>query len=266
MPSPFELASAIAPSGAGQFAAEIPPGWDQGRGAFGGLVLGLLARAMEESEPDKSRALRTLIGDICGPVLPGQIKLSVRTNRRGNNQSNLEVHLEQAGEILALGSAVFATPRKAAMPEFPLEAPPDAPDWRSIEPAQIRPPQGPAFGRHIEFRPFLGLPFSGAPTPEVAGFVRFKGQDRPLDMPDLIGLLDAHWPGTLSMASGPRANATVSFAAQIFCDPTKLDWTEPLYYRSKIPAHYGGYFLELRELWQAGRIVAMNQQTIALIK
>ena len=37
MPSPFELASAIASSGEGQFTAEIPPGWDQGRGAFGGV-------------------------------------------------------------------------------------------------------------------------------------------------------------------------------------------------------------------------------------
>jgi len=266
MPSPFEIASAVTPSGEHTFLGEVPAGWDQGKGAFGGLVLGLLVRAMEASNPDKNRVFRTLLGDICGPILPGQVTLTTRTNRRGNSQSNLEVHLEQAGEILALGSAVFAAPRKAAMPEFPLEPPPTVPDWRSIEPIPVRPPHGPPFGRHLEFRTFAGLPFMGAETPDVAGFIRHKGQERALDAPDLIGLLDAHWPGVSAMPPGLRATATVSFAGQIFCDPTTLDFNEPLFYRSKIVAHFGGYFLELRELWHQGVPVAMNQQTLAMIK
>ena len=266
MPSAFEQASALSPQGENVFLGEVPPGWDQGRGAFGGLVLGLLARAMALSERDPARGMRTLLGDICGPVLPGQVKLTVRTNRRGNNQSNLEVHLEQAGELLALGSAVFASPRKTAFPEFPFEPPPARPDWSSIEPPAIRPPQGPAFARHIEFRVITGVPFTGAPTPDVAGFVRLRGQERPLDPADLIALLDAHWPGTLAMAIGPRANATVSFAAQLFADPAALDWQAPLFYRSRIVNQFAGYFLELRELWEGDRCVAMNQQTMAAIK
>ena len=68
------------------------------------------------------------------------------------------------------------------------------------------------------------------------------------------------------MATTPRANATVSFAGQIFCEPAQVDWREPLYYRSRIAAHHDGYFLELRELWQRGSCVAMNQQTMALIR
>ena len=143
MPSPFQLASAIAANPDGTFAADIPAGWDQGRGAFGGLVLGLLARAMEAVETDKNRALRTIIADICGPVMVGPTRLAVRTLRRGNNQSNLQVELTQAGEVLALGSGIFATPRKAPMPEFKIDAPPPQPDWSSIPIAPIRQPQGP---------------------------------------------------------------------------------------------------------------------------
>jgi hypothetical protein len=266
MPSPFELASAVIPVAEGRFTARIPPGWDQGRAAFGGLVLGLLARAMEKSEPDSSRTLRTLLGDICGPVMPGEVQLETRTLRRGNNQSNLEAHLVQSGAVLAVGSSVLATPRKAQLPDFAVETPPAPPDWNSVPVAPIRAPQGPAFGQHVEFRPLRGLPFSGAPTPDVATFIRLRGQSRPLDSADLIALLDAPWPGVFSMATGPRASATISFAGQIFCEPKSLDWTRPLFYRSRIAARHQGHFLELRELWNGPECVAMNQQTLALLK
>ena len=271
MPSAFDLASAVQPLAAssnGQvaFTAQVPTGWDQGRGAFGGLVLGLLARAAIAAEIDKSRSLRTLLGDIAGPVQPGEVQLTARTLRRGNNQSNVAIELSQNGEVLSLGSAVLASARKPSMPEFALDVPSPAPDWRTIEIARVRPPQGPAFGQHIEFRPVLGLPFSGAPAPDVRGFVRLVGQEGPLDAPALIALLDAHWPGVLSRATGPRVASTVSFAGEIFCDPASLDWQVPLDYRARIVAQHGGYFLELRELWQRGAPVAMNQQTLALIR
>jgi len=277
MPSAFEVASALVkrPAGADgaapargevSFTAQIPLGWDQGRGAFGGLVLGLLARAVETANADPGRPLRALLGDITGPVLPGPVQLATRLLRRGNSQTNLAVELTQAGEVLAIGSAVLGAPRRSAMPAFPLEAPPPPPDFRTVAPVRIGPPHGPAFGLHLEFRPIDGTPYTQAATPDVRGFVRLEGQDGPLDAPALIALLDAHWPGVLAMSNGPRPTATVSFAGQIFCEPAALDWRVPLYYRSRIAAQQGGYFLELRELWQAGVPVAMNQQTMALIK
>ena len=41
---PFEEASVIRPVGPGVFEATVPDGWQQGRGAFGGRVYGMLAR------------------------------------------------------------------------------------------------------------------------------------------------------------------------------------------------------------------------------
>ena len=38
----FEVASAIRPSSPGTFEGTVPDGWQQGRGAFGGLVYGML--------------------------------------------------------------------------------------------------------------------------------------------------------------------------------------------------------------------------------
>jgi acyl-CoA thioesterase len=45
--TPFDRATAIRTLSSGIFEGEVPDGWQQGRGAFGGLVFGLLARAME---------------------------------------------------------------------------------------------------------------------------------------------------------------------------------------------------------------------------
>jgi len=60
----FEDASAVRPTGPGEFEATVPDGWQQGRGAFGGLVYGMLARAMEHVVADPARRLRTFTGDI----------------------------------------------------------------------------------------------------------------------------------------------------------------------------------------------------------
>jgi len=266
MPSPFQIASAIEQTGEGKFKATIPLHWDQGRGAFGGLVLGVLARAMQAVEPDPRRSLRAIIGDICGPVLPGPIEVSARVLRRGNTQTNVQAELQQAGEVLSVGSAVLAGPRKVALPDFHLETPKAPPPWDEVPVFPIGPPLGPAFAQFLEFRLLRGMPFSGASTSDVEGYLRLAEQEGPLDAASLIALLDAHWPGTMSMASEPRANATVSFAGQIFCEPESLDALEPLYYRARIVAGHAGYFLELRELWSHGVCVAMNQQTLALIR
>ena len=106
--SEFEAATAVEPTGDHNFRSMIPDGWQQGRGAFGGLVLGTLLRAIVRCEPDPGRAARTLAGDICGPVLPGPADIHVRVLRRGSNQTNLAAELTQGSAVLAASAANFA--------------------------------------------------------------------------------------------------------------------------------------------------------------
>ena len=48
--------------------------------------------------------------------------------------------------------------------------------------------------------------------------------------------------------------------------PDQLDPEAPLFYRATDVSIRGGYAVEFRELWAPdGRLVALNQQTIALI-
>ncbi|HEU4408007.1 MAG TPA: acyl-CoA thioesterase domain-containing protein [Polyangiaceae bacterium] len=62
----------------------MPEGWQQGRGAFGGLVPGALTRAMAASEPEPARALRSLSAELLGPVPPGPADVGVEVLRRGS--------------------------------------------------------------------------------------------------------------------------------------------------------------------------------------
>ena len=62
----------------GRYALDVPDGWAQGRGAFGGLVLGAMLRAVTRAEPDPARRVRSVTGEIPAPVLPG---LAVRVQQ-----------------------------------------------------------------------------------------------------------------------------------------------------------------------------------------
>ena len=69
----------------------------------------------------------------------------------------------------------------------------------------------------------------------------------------------------LAVESAPRAVATVGYTMQLLVDPRTLDVAEPLYYRARGVAGGDNFFVEMRELWSGDVVVAMNQQTFALL-
>src|SRR5262249_17969670 len=155
----FEEASAVRPTGPGTFEVSVPDGWQQGRGAFGGLVYGMLARAMEHVVADPARRLRTFTGDIAGPVMPGPATLRIEVLRQGARQSNLQGTLFQEGRPLAVPLGVFAASRDLPPPEFARDSPERA-DWDQLPPHALEPPSGPPFGRAYEYRSAGPMPFT----------------------------------------------------------------------------------------------------------
>jgi hypothetical protein len=228
-------------------------------------VLAVLARAALIAEPDSGRVLRSLLGDLCGPVLPGHATIRVQRLRTGNNVSNLDAQLLQGDEVLARASAVLSTPRKvAAAPRQP--APPEPHDWQALGVAPLTPPVAPVFTQHFEFRPTEHWPFSGATEAKAAGYVRAKETPARVDAPYLIALLDAWWPAQFAVEKLPRPVATVSFAAQLLADVSTLDPSVPLFHRAEVTALADGFLVEMRQLWSGDVLVGLNQQTIALLK
>lgn len=247
------------------FSAEIPDGWQQGRGAFGGLVLGTLARAMERHLADPTRALRSLSGDLCGPALPGPAAVEVSTLRTGKNLSNLDARLLQGDGVIARASAVFSAPRKAEpVPAVAAASRVPFGDWSAIPLAPVGPPMAPVFAQHYEYR-VKAPPFTGGTDPFVDGYVRLKAPTARIGAPEIMGLLDAWWPALFSVISAPLRIATASFTAEIMTDLGAIDPAAPLYYRGRVIAEHEGFFVELRELYDARGVVALNQQTFVMI-
>jgi hypothetical protein len=262
----FPEASRLSRIADGHFRGEVPDQWQQGRGAFGGLVLGMMVRACRESEHDEGRSERTFAGDIAGPVLPGAVELRVRVLRRGKSQTNLRVELEQAGEVLASGLCTLGAPRPSDAAELTPDAPPEASQpWSELPIMPLRAPVGPVFAKHYEYRNVGPLPYVGGADASTAGFVRQKSAGE-LDAAALTGLLDSYWPALYSTLARPVPMATISFASQYLHHGVALPADQALYLRSRMFTQREGYCLEFRELWAKERLVALNQQTFVVLR
>jgi Acyl-CoA thioesterase N-terminal domain/Acyl-CoA thioesterase C-terminal domain len=258
----FTHATRIEPLAEGRYRWDVPDGWQQGRGAFGGLVLGALLRAIERHSADPTRATRTLTGDLCGPILPGPAEIVVELLRRGNNLSNLDARLIQSGAIQARASAVLSAAKVAV--HVPTPRPPTAPPSTELAITPLGPPEAPVFAPHFEYRSASPNLFAGADGAATLGWLRLRDAPARLDAPAMIGLLDAWWPALFS--GGPRPVATVSFTAELLVDPTSLPADVPLLYTGRVAALSDGFCVEFRELWSGDRLVALNQQTFAVLK
>jgi hypothetical protein len=256
----FTAASEITASDAG-LCWQVPDGWQQGRGAFGGLVLATLLRAIEHAEPDRARTVRALTGDLCGPVLAGPATLRVEVLRRGNNLSNIDARLVQDGQVQARASAVLSAPRADATLRRPPRAP-EAPPWRDLPEFPIGPPVGPVFTAHFEYR--SAIDFMTADGSETLGWLRLRRPPATLDAAAVVAMLDAWWPAIFSGSARPMA--TVSFTAELLSAPAELPPDVPLLYRGRVIALHEGFCVEFRELWHQQTLVAMNQQTFAILR
>lgn len=249
-----------------RFLWEVPEGFRQGRGAFGGLVIAALVRAVEMAANTKERPVRTVSAHLVGPVMAGPAEIAVTTLRIGNGVSSLAASLSQGGETLAHAVLVLGKERMSDLDRNEL-SPPELPPWNDVPPLPVMPPLGPEFAAHFEFRSTGKLPFSGSTQATSSGYIRPLNPGRARDAAYVAAQADAWWPTVLARLSEPRPTATVSYNLQIVADCEELDPNLPLFHRAHSLASLSGYIAEHRELWSLdGRLVALNQQTFVVIR
>jgi hypothetical protein len=262
--TPFDALVSPTPQAPGRQTVAMPPDWFQGRGLFGGLVTGLMARALEVETPD--RTLRSLTAELCGPLQPGPVDVQLDVLRAGNAVTTTTVKLVQGGEVQAHGVGVLGKARPVSR-DGVFVAPPVRPPWRELEAIEMPEGVAPNFTKHYEYRLANHFPFSGGQEAVTEGWVRPKRPGVRRDAAFLAGCIDAWWPTLFTVETELRVMVTVAFTFQPFVNFEGLNPEAPLFHRARMVAGSEGYCVEMRELWgEDGRLLALNQQTMALLK
>jgi hypothetical protein len=83
----------------------------------------------------------------------------------------------------------------------------------------------------------------------------------------LAGVADAYWPAIFSTERATRPVGTIAFTFEPVGTCEGLDPEAPFFHRAIVIAEAEGYTVEMRELYgEDGRLLALNQQTIAIIR
>ncbi|MBK9071590.1 MAG: thioesterase family protein [Myxococcales bacterium] len=265
--SGFEQLLALQPVAPGQYRAQIPDAWQQGRGAFGGLVGALLLRATHAHMPPTP--VRSVTAQFFAPAMVGAAELLVTVQKVGSNVAVASVVMMQAGAAVANATIVRGGERATPL------------TWNELAPPVMKPfdacaamprgvPFAPVFTQHFDYRPTGPLPFSGGTSARCEGWIAVRkagAADGEAAISDelVLAYADAYWTAAMVKMQAPRPAATVSFALQYgHCGASRV--AQPLYLRAHTPYAAGGYVTEFRELWTAsGELVATNQQVIAII-
>jgi hypothetical protein len=257
-----DLTTALTPRPAGEpgrFTAEIPDGWQQGRGAYGGLALGLLASAMAIP----GRPLRSLTGALPAPTPVGTAEIAVAVLRAGTGVTTVEARLVAGGGVTAHAVGIFGRSRGDTAGWCDL-SPPDVPPADEV-PAWEDMAFAPRFTQHWRYRVIGPMPFASG-KPEVRGWLEARAPGTGRDAAFLVAAADVWWPAAYSAFAAPRPMATVQFTLQILVDPASVDPAAPLLHVGRTEVLADGYTAERRELWTPdGRLACINQQTFAVL-
>lgn len=248
-----------------QFTLEIPDGWHQGRGAYGGFSIAAMVRAIESRVADPARRLRSLTVELPGPVLTGSATIDVDVLRTGSSVTTARATLAQADGVKAHAVAVLAAPRKLVVDSWQELVPPSAPPWTSV-PAVPHNPAFPEFAQNFELRVVAGIPGQGGAASTI-GYVRAREPGSTRDAAYYAALVDVWWPAILVRFRAMRPIATIAYMLELVGDIASVDPDAPVLYRGTVPVMSAdGYCAETRELWTTdGRLLARNHQTIAVI-
>lgn len=257
------------------FAWDVPEGWLQGRGAWGGLVVAAQVKAVEQSQAkqDAQRRIRNMTTQLFGALPIGRARLSVECLRQGSAMTTWQVRVHGHEGQLASQAVVITGGSRPVEPgsRWGIATMPTLPPWTEVPTVPVEPPYGPSFGAHFAFRPVSGIPGSGE-SPQCLGWIGPADSERwdHWSAATMLGIVDAWWPATYvseESLAHVRPMATVSFAAHLLVDPATVDPNAPLAVETWVADAEDGFTSETRRLWTPdGRLAVENHQAIVVIK
>lgn len=245
----------------------VPDGWQQGRGAWGGIVVAAVVRHATPFVQDRS--IRSISCHLMAPVPVGPAAITSQVLRAGSAMTTVRTTIFDASGAQCVDAvSIWSTDRAMDMQppyaEWGVVTMPSVPDWRDVPVVPVAPPLGPAFAKHLEFRIIEGFPLSG--TSRILGWIGVPEVIEQWDAAHVLGLVDAWWPVAIAKADAMRPMATVAFSAQLVLDPAEVPPDTPLLHEAFATKAVGGFVAETRRLWTPdGQLVVENLQSIAII-
>ncbi|WP_308910576.1 thioesterase family protein [Pseudokordiimonas caeni] len=257
-----DVINGLAPAGDG-FSLTIPPGWGQGRSAFGGLTGALAVNAMRQKLGADERPLRSLLVSFVAPVLLGE-KADIEANmlRAGKSVIQAESRLISGGSVAAVAQAAFghARPTKSSAPlaaftPEPRDSVPAAPFVKGLFPD---------FLENFEIRwTGGGIPSSGSNSTRIGMWVRFrKPVDQTLATERLIAIADMPPPAMLSHYRERKTASSLTWSLDFLVDPREVtgEW---FYLDFSLDAADGGYCQQTGRIFtEDGRLVMIGHQVM----
>jgi acyl-CoA thioesterase len=255
---PFDHDTALEPVGDGRWRGAVPDHWLVGRGANGGFLAALAARAAEAAagRPLRSLALHFLAAPAAGPL-----KLAATVERTGRVTSAVSLRIEQDGrpQVLALGTLSELPATGLAWDHG------EPPAARPLRDAVPLPPDAagvPAFMSNYDMRWALGsLPGEGTAA-HTGGWLR-AAAPRALDAPLVAAMTDG-WPPAAFAATGrfvvaPTLDLTIHVRRPL--PPVGMDPADHVLARFSTRLAVGGVWEEDGELWTpGGELIAQSRQ------
>lgn len=256
----------------------VPDTWQQGRGAWGGLLVRRIVDAVVQNE-DLARQVRSITAQIPEPVLAGHHQVVSKLIRKGSAMSMWQVDIFREGDnvTVACGQVVTGRDKKLDL-DPPGEAWgsasfPQVPPVEEVEIALVGPSFGPVFSQHLDYRPITPLPTLGTES-VVHGWINLPQRTEPgvhWNAAQLLSIVDAWWPSPYTLMKTMRPVATVSFSANLLIHPMDIASIDgersPLLHDASVSSIHGGFMSELRRLWTPdGRLVVENLQSLMVIK
>ena len=246
---------------AGEFAADLAPGWVVGGGVNGGYLLAVIGNALRASLPDKPDPIAVSAYYLSAAV-PGPATVSVDVRRDGGSIATAAADLRQGedtritalatyGDLGRLGDDVRTTAEEPAMP------PPDECVPNTMAPPEVR-AAAPLLDRFdMRFHPdHIGWAV-GEPSGNGVLSAWFRLVDgREPDPISLLMVVDALPPVTFDLGM-PGWAPTLELTAHVRARPAP-GW---LKVRHATRNMAGGMFEEDCEVWDStGRLVAQSRQ------
>ncbi len=248
---------------------EVGPGWGQGRTLYGGLT-GALLLSHILGLVGHERVLRSLTVSFVGPVSVGQVELRGEVLREGKSALQAEARILQDGQVCAVMLASFGQPRASQIEVSPQY---EAPQVRSVAQSYRIPymeGRMPEFFQRYDLHWARGKPpFAGASEPDFAGWMRFHHEEgeetERIDLPHLVGLVDAWPPSVLPLFKAPAAASTLTWTLEIIDWPGDMQAQDYWQYNVHTDAAADGYSHAQAMVWDKhGNLVAISRQTVAV--